>query len=88
MNVKIFDNDHYFDEENGVSSRHISAPVYIGKRCWIGTNVVILRGTQIGDNCVIGAGCVVKGNIPAGSIVTQSRKLIIRPIKERISYEE
>lgn len=81
-NVKIFDNDHRFDAVNGVSAEHSTAPVSIGSRCWIGSNVVILRGTTIGDCCVIGAGCVVKGNIPAGSLVTQSRELVIRPIRE------
>lgn len=84
-NVKIFDNDHRFDPYHGVSATHITAPVSIGKNCWLGTNVVVLRGTQIGDNCVIGAGCVVKGNIPAGSLVTMGRDLNVRPIEDRIS---
>lgn len=82
-NVKIFDNDHKFDAYCGVSSEHVTAPVHIGKNCWVGSNVVVLRGTQIGDNCVIGAGCVVNGNIPAGSLVTMSRELKIRPIEDR-----
>lgn len=59
-----------------------AATITIGKNCWIGTNVVILKGTTIGDNCVIGAGCVVSGDIPKGSIVTQSRDLKIEPIRE------
>lgn len=82
-NVMIFDNNHRFDAVNGVSADHTTAPVHIGKKCWMGANVVILKGTTIGDNCVIGAGCIVKGNIPAGSLVTQSRELQIRPIQER-----
>lgn len=81
-NVKVFDNDHKFSSRNGVSQEHTTAPVSIGNRCWLGANVTILRGTQIGDNCVIGAGCVVKGIIPAGSVVTQSRALEIRPIRD------
>lgn len=80
-NVKVFDNDHKFDADSGVSSELVTAPVRIGKNCWLGSNVVILRGTTIGDNCVIGAGCVVKGEIPAGSLVTMSRELKIRPIR-------
>lgn len=67
--VKIFDNDHVFSADSGVSIDIRSEPVTIGKHCWIASNVVILRGTHIGDNCVIGAGCVVSGNIPARSIV-------------------
>lgn len=81
-NVKVFDNDHKFSARNGVSQEHITSPVSIGDHCWLGTNVTILRGTQIGDNCVIGAGCVVKGIIPTGSLVTQSRTLEIRPIRD------
>lgn len=81
-NVKVFDNDHRFSAKNGVSQEHVTAPVSIGDHCWLGANVTILRGTQIGDNCVIGAECVVKGVIPAGSLVTQSRKLDIRPIRD------
>lgn len=81
-NVKVFDNDHRFSAHNGVSQEHTTAPVSIGDHCWLGANVTILKGTQIGDNCVIGAGCVVKGIIPAGSLVTQSRALEIRPIRD------
>ena len=44
---------------------------------------VILRGTTIGDNCMIGAGCIVKGDIPANSIVTQKRETVIRPWEVR-----
>lgn len=80
-NVKIFDNNHRFDAENGVSSKFKAAPIAIGKNCWIGSNVVILKGTTIGDNCVIGAGCVISGNIPEKSIVTQNREINIEPIK-------
>ena len=80
-NVKVFDNDHTFDAVHGVSADHVTAPVKIGKNCWLGSNAVILRGTTIGNNCVIGAGCVVKGNIPDGSLVTMSRTLEIRPIR-------
>lgn len=81
-NVKVFDNDHRFSARNGVSQEHSTAPVSIGDHCWLGANVTILKGTHIGDNCVIGAGCVVKGIIPAGSLVTQSRALEIRPIRD------
>lgn len=81
--VKIFDNDHIFDAENGVSDKHVSAPITIGNHCWIAANVVILKGTQIGNNCVIGAGAVVRGTIPDGSLVTATRELVVRPIGDR-----
>lgn len=45
-----------------------TAPVTIGNNVFIGTRAVILKGTVIGDNTVIGAGSVVSGTIPAGVI--------------------
>lgn len=81
-NVKVFDNDHCFSAQHGVSQEHTTAPVTIGDCCWLGANVTILKGTKIGENCVVGAGCVVKGEIPAGTLVTQSRTLEFRPIRD------
>lgn len=40
----------------------------IGNNVFIGINSIILMGTIIGDNCIIGAGSVVRGNIPSGTI--------------------
>lgn len=69
-NVKIYDNDHTFNMPSKIkeSGYHIS-DIKIGNDCWIANNVVILRGTTIGSHCVIGAGCIVKGEIPDNSIV-------------------
>ena len=82
-NVKIFDNNHKFNRTDGVLEEHISKPVKIGKNCWIGSNAVILGGADIGDCCVIGAGCVVKEKIPAKSIVSHAEGIKIRPIEDR-----
>lgn len=71
--VKIFDNDHVHTPETGVSTKLKTAPIHIGNHCWIASDVIILRGTTIGDNCVIGAGCVVKGSVPDGSVMRSVR---------------
>ena len=42
----------------------------IGNRVWIGENVVILAGAEIGDGCIIGANSVVKGKFEENSIIT------------------
>lgn len=43
-------------------------PVKIHKNVWIGERSIILKGTQIGENSIIGAGSVVHGDIPPNSI--------------------
>lgn len=43
-------------------------PVIIEENVFIGTGSIILKGTHIGKNSVIGAGSVVNGEIPANSI--------------------
>lgn len=83
-NVKIYDHNHRFRntntpiKEQGFSDGKIS----IGNQCWIGSNVVILKDTIIGDNCVIGAGCVIKGTIPPKTIVKNNSELIYEQIEE------
>ncbi len=75
--VCIYDHDHLFDSETGVNKKAFkTAPIIIGKNVWIGANAVILRGSEIGDNCVVGAGSVVKGKYPAGTLIVQKREKI------------
>lgn len=44
----------------------------------IGANALILRGTTIGDNTVVGGGTVVKGDFPANSVIIQKRTTEVR----------
>lgn len=45
-----------------------SKPVKIGNNVWIGMNVCVLPGVEIGDNSIVGAGSVVTKNIPSNEI--------------------
>ncbi len=67
--VKIFDNNHRHSPETGVSSQLSTAPISIGDNSWIASDAIILKGARIGKNCVIGAGCIVRGDVPDGSVV-------------------
>jgi acetyltransferase-like isoleucine patch superfamily enzyme len=71
--------DHdYYDENLKTTFKK----VVIGKRVWIGANVTILPGVQIGDYAVIGAGAVVTKNIPPRSIAVGVPARVIKQIQE------
>lgn len=44
------------------------APITIGKDVWIGANVTVVPGVDIGDGAVIAAGAVVTQNVPPNVI--------------------
>ena len=81
-NVVIYDHDHQFSGKGFAVKEFNCSPVVIEDHVWVGANAVILRGTHIGRGCVIGAGAVVKGDIPAHSLVKGDRKITVEPIKE------
>ncbi|WP_419872082.1 acyltransferase [Candidatus Pristimantibacillus sp. PTI5] len=71
-NVCINDHDHNYKSEDG--EHLLKGEVIIGCNVWIGSNVVILRDTFIGDNAVIAAGSVVKGIVPADTLFLNKRE--------------
>ncbi len=73
-NVQIYDHDHDFRVEGGLKEgKFKTTPIQIGNNVWIGANTVILRGSTIGDNAVIGTGSIVKGDVPANTVFVQKR---------------
>lgn len=85
-NAKIMDNDfHPLEPAQRSISRNSnikSRPVSIGTNVFIGCNCIVLKGTQIGDNSVIGAGSVVSGMIPENCIAAGNPAKVIRYFKE------
>ncbi len=57
----------------------------VGNNALIGMNATILSGAEIGDWCIIAAGCVVKENekIPPNSLVAGVPGKIIRQLTEK-----
>ena len=80
--VYLYDHDH--DYRVGLKEdKFKSAPIVIGKNCWIGANTIILRGTTIGDNCVIAAGSVVVKSIPADCVAGGNPCRIIKQVNSQ-----
>ena len=76
--VRFYDHDHVYTAEKIEKWQWTTAPIRVGRDCWIGSNVTILKGVTIGDNTIIGAGCLVRKDIPANSVVYNDGNLIIR----------
>lgn len=60
----------------------ISSPVKIGCNVWIGEQVCILPGVNIGDGAIVGAGSIVTKNVPERSIVAGNPARLIRVFDE------
>lgn len=80
-NVELIDCDgHPIDPFMRRASDGLVEPITIGKNVWIGNNVTILRGTQIGDNSVVATGAVVKGKFESNTIIGGVPAKVIRNI--------
>lgn len=82
-NVKIYDHNHRFQKDSSIKEQGYSnGEVHIGGHCWIGSGVIILKGADIFDNCVIGAGSVISEYIPEESIAVSERSNEIIKIRK------
>ena len=61
--VTILCHDYSMSVARRKYHRHVghSAKTTIGSNVFIGMNATILMGSQIGDNCIVGAGAIVSG---------------------------
>ena len=58
--------------------RAIHNDTYIGKRCFIGANAIIMCGVKIGDEVVVGSGAIVTKDVPSNCIVAGNPAKIIK----------
>lgn len=72
----IFNDTTKLIREQGVSSIGIK----LGNNIWVGAKVTFLDGSEVGDNCVVAAGAVVKGVFPDNSVIGGVPAKIIKTI--------
>ena len=67
--VQIYTADHPRDAASRRAGIEFGKPISIGANVWIGGHAIIMPGITIGNDAIIGAGCVVTRNVAAGSSV-------------------
>jgi acetyltransferase-like isoleucine patch superfamily enzyme len=84
----LYDSDfHFIRNEKTAKVNDNCAKVLIGKYCWIGSHVTILKGTQIPEMIIVGSNSLCTGNyinkIKSHSIIAGNPA---RLIKDEVSF--
>jgi acetyltransferase-like isoleucine patch superfamily enzyme len=74
----VRDADHGTETGTPMWQQEITTPVKIGNDVWVARGVAILRGSKLGDGCVIGANSVVRGEVPMRAIAVGAPVRIVK----------
>lgn len=79
--VNILDsNGHELISVNRTIGRDKAEEIIIEDNVWLGLNAIILKGTTIGKNSVVGAGSVVKGHFPPNSLIAGNPAIAVKTL--------
>ncbi len=59
-------------------------PIVVENDCWIGARSIIFPNVKIGKGSIVGAGSIVRDNIPPFSVVAGSPAKIIRTLNSNV----
>ena len=75
----IIDTDHGIEKSMLISKQpNTVSPVRIGEDVWIAAGAKVLKGSRLGDGCIVGAQAVVKSQIPPNAIAVGVPARVIR----------
>lgn len=84
--VFLGDNNHTFSHREVPIMQQPNKsgePIHLGQGSWVGVGAVVLGGTKVGKNSVIGANSVCKGVFPDYSVIgPEPAKLLYRRFEE------
>ena len=74
--------DEFFEDD-------VFGEIIIGNNVHIGINCTVLLNTIIGDNCIIGAGSVVRGRFPENSVIAGNpAKVIMNTTMQKFLFKQ
>ena len=69
--VTLADSSHFFTEPEAHFWHNIrTGSIEVGRNTWLCPKVTVTRDAKIGSHCIIGAGSVVVGEVPSGSLAS------------------
>jgi acetyltransferase-like isoleucine patch superfamily enzyme len=77
IDIRTSDSHSVIDIASG-SRLNYGADVIVGDHVWLGQNVAVLKGSEVGENCVVGMRSVVSGYIPRDSVAVGVPARVIR----------
>ncbi|SRR6266487_18163 len=79
-NVQLLTATHPVDAELRRAKWESAKPITIGNNAWLGGGVIVLPGTAIGENTIVGAGAVVTRDLPANVIAAGNPARVVRSL--------
>lgn len=71
-----------FCDIQGMGNVGEARTTWVGDNVFIGVNATILMGAHIGNNSIVGAGAVVSGSFPDGSVIGGNPAKVITSVEE------
>ena len=85
-NVLITDSDHVVEAGTPTARnpKLVTQPVCIEDNCWLGQNVVVVKGVTIGHDSIVGANSVVTRDIPPCSVAAGNPARVVKTPESRV----
>ena len=80
-NVKMYDHNHVFNDKSvDMQKTYKNNEIYIGNYNWVGSDVIFLSKSNVKNNNVIGAKCIINDKYDNGNIIKMDNKYSIKKI--------
>lgn len=88
QDVFVSDASHGYQDPEVPVGRQLGAhqPVSIGSGSWIGHGAIVLPGARVGRNVVVGAGSVVRGDVPDHAVVAGVPARVVRHLEPGVGW--